>query len=236
MVSFSTRPIENSLNVGELFRQQREARRDTLEEVSQTINISVKYLQGLEAGDYHKLPGNVYTRSFVRAYAKYLGLDQKQCIAQYTTEQNVYSKTKHQTTVDFTKPVERVSRFNLMFTPRLIRSIGLACLALMCVGYLGLKVKAIVTPPMLIVESPASDLLTQQKFIDIAGKTQKETVLAINGQQIVPDPQGNFRETVDLQTGINLIEISAESRHGKFTKVYRQVVVDDTENKESYNK
>ncbi len=68
---------------GENLRREREMRGITLQEISDTTKINVRFLEALETEDFPKLPGGIFTRSFVRAYANYLGLDQEQIMAEY---------------------------------------------------------------------------------------------------------------------------------------------------------
>ncbi|HTV54959.1 MAG TPA: RodZ domain-containing protein [Terriglobia bacterium] len=64
-------------------RREREMRRVSLEEISETTKISVRFLDALENEDFAKLPGGIFVRSFIRAYANYLGLDADSVIAEY---------------------------------------------------------------------------------------------------------------------------------------------------------
>ncbi|MGH9440540.1 MAG: helix-turn-helix domain-containing protein, partial [Terriglobia bacterium] len=68
---------------GENLRREREMRGISLQEISDTTKVSVRFLQALEAEDFAKLPGGIFIRSFIRAYANYLGLDAEQVIAEY---------------------------------------------------------------------------------------------------------------------------------------------------------
>ncbi len=68
---------------GENLRREREMRGVTLQEISVATKISVRFLQDLENEDFRQLPGGIFTRSFIRAYAKYLGLDEERVIAEY---------------------------------------------------------------------------------------------------------------------------------------------------------
>ena len=68
---------------GEDLRREREMRGVTLEEISESTKISVRLLSALEADDFTKLPGGVFTRSFIRSYAQYLGLDEEHVLAEY---------------------------------------------------------------------------------------------------------------------------------------------------------
>jgi cytoskeletal protein RodZ len=68
---------------GENLRREREMRGVTLEEISASTKISVRFLKALEDEDLARVPGGIFTRSFVRAYAKYLGLDEDHVMAEY---------------------------------------------------------------------------------------------------------------------------------------------------------
>ena len=57
-------------------RSLREARGLTLADICQATKISVKNLEALENGEFHRLPPPVYTRSYLKAYARLLGEDE----------------------------------------------------------------------------------------------------------------------------------------------------------------
>lgn len=68
---------------GDNLRREREMRGISLEEISDTTKISVRFLELLEAEEFAKLPGGIFIRSFIRSYANYLGLDEEQVMAEY---------------------------------------------------------------------------------------------------------------------------------------------------------
>jgi cytoskeletal protein RodZ len=53
----------------------------SLEEISTATKISIRFLQAIENEELSKLPGGIFTRSFVRTYARYLGLDEERVLA-----------------------------------------------------------------------------------------------------------------------------------------------------------
>ena len=53
----------------------------SLEEISAATKISIRFLQAIENEELSKLPGGIFTRSFVRTYARYLGLDEERVLA-----------------------------------------------------------------------------------------------------------------------------------------------------------
>jgi cytoskeleton protein RodZ len=62
--------------VGDTLRRTRLKRNLQLEEISNELKISTRILQAIENDQYDKLPGGVFARSFVRQYARMLGLDE----------------------------------------------------------------------------------------------------------------------------------------------------------------
>ncbi len=68
---------------GENLQREREMRGVTLQEISASTKIGVRFLQALETEDFGKVPGGIFTRSFIRAYARYLGLDEESVLAEY---------------------------------------------------------------------------------------------------------------------------------------------------------
>ncbi len=69
---------------GEQLRLAREARGITLREISEQTRISTRYLEAIEADDYKRLPGGIFNKSFIKAYAKYIGFDEKEALEAYT--------------------------------------------------------------------------------------------------------------------------------------------------------
>jgi len=70
--------------IGEQLRLAREERGVPLREVSDQTRISIHYLEAIETNDYKRLPGGIFNRSFVKAYARYVGYDEKAAVDGYT--------------------------------------------------------------------------------------------------------------------------------------------------------
>ncbi len=70
--------------IGEQLRLAREERGVPLREVSDQTRISIHYLEAIEANEYNRLPGGIFNRSFVKAYARYVGYDEKKAVEGYT--------------------------------------------------------------------------------------------------------------------------------------------------------
>ena len=64
-------------------RLAREARGIALREISEQTRISMRYLEAIESDDYKHLPGGIFNRSFIRAYAKFVGFDEHTALEDY---------------------------------------------------------------------------------------------------------------------------------------------------------
>ena len=60
---------------GEDLKRERELRQISLREVADATKINIRYLDALERNDFRHLPGGVFNKGFVRAYAEYIGID-----------------------------------------------------------------------------------------------------------------------------------------------------------------
>jgi cytoskeletal protein RodZ len=80
-----------SSTLGEKLRQAREARGISISEVAEQTRISALYLEAIENNDYRTLPGGIFNKGFVKSYAKYVGIDEKEAMQDYNkliAEQN----------------------------------------------------------------------------------------------------------------------------------------------------
>jgi cytoskeletal protein RodZ len=72
-----------STSFGAHLKREREARNVTLEEVAKSTKISKRHLSELEEERFKDLPGGIFNKGFVRAYSKYLGLNEEEMVAEY---------------------------------------------------------------------------------------------------------------------------------------------------------
>jgi cytoskeleton protein RodZ len=68
---------------GDKLKLEREKRKITLEEISASTKIGTRMLQALEGDKFGQLPGGIFNKGFVRAYARVVGLDEEQAVADY---------------------------------------------------------------------------------------------------------------------------------------------------------
>jgi hypothetical protein len=70
------------------------------------------------------------------------------------------------------------------------------------------------TKPKLEISEPSDNSTTHSSDIKVAGKTDQDVTIRINGGPTVVDTQGSFQQTVHLNEGDNKIKIVAEDDAG----------------------
>jgi cytoskeletal protein RodZ len=68
---------------GDKFRKAREKKELSLDDISNVTKISSRMLQAIEQEHFDQLPGGVFNKGFIRAYAKHLGLDSEDAVTDY---------------------------------------------------------------------------------------------------------------------------------------------------------
>jgi cytoskeleton protein RodZ len=72
------------VSLGANLRRERELRGISLKEISEATKISSRLLEALEADRFDILPGGIFRKSFLKSYAKYLGMNEEQVLYEYT--------------------------------------------------------------------------------------------------------------------------------------------------------
>jgi len=72
------------VSLGANLKRERELRGISLEEISKATKISARLLAALEAERFEVLPGGIFRKSFLKSYAKYLGMNEEQVLHEYT--------------------------------------------------------------------------------------------------------------------------------------------------------
>jgi cytoskeletal protein RodZ len=72
--------------LGEELRRRREERGTSLADISEATRIGTRFLKAIESDNFSVLPGGIFTRSFIRAYAKQVGMSEDEAIALYQSQ------------------------------------------------------------------------------------------------------------------------------------------------------
>lgn len=206
--------------LGSKLKEIRELKNISPELAAKKLNINLKYLLAIETDRFDKLPAGLYSRNYIRDYAKLLGLPAAETKKWLNQNLDLVNKTND----PFSKKV--LSRHQFIAFPRLIRNLILSILFLACVLYLATYFKRIVFPPKLEIYQPSKNLKIGENSIEIKGKTETEAEISINGEAVLNSNNGNFSANIQLKKGINNILIKAKKKYSSESSVLRQILVE----------
>jgi transcriptional regulator with XRE-family HTH domain len=206
--------------LGEKLRELRRGQAVSLLMLEGSTRIQRRYLEAMERGRYDELPEPMYTRNFIKAYARALGADESYFIELYEEESGRTDLlTPHRL------PRERVRRARLFVLPRLMTFGAIALVLAGLIGYLGWQVRGMLAPPSIVLDAPNDGLSSDTALVPVSGHVLDDDVtLKVNGDDVIVNDDKSFETTVDLSRGLNIIRIEAVRRYSRTAVVYRRVV------------
>ncbi|RMD51726.1 hypothetical protein D6827_01575, partial [Candidatus Parcubacteria bacterium] len=90
--------------------------------------------------------------------------------------------------------------------------------------YIGWQINFIISPPNVLLLSPAEETFTNEGTLYVEGVIDGDATVLVNGQPTVIGENNKFKTAVDLEKGLNIIEVEAKRRYSKKTVIQRRVV------------
>jgi transcriptional regulator with XRE-family HTH domain len=81
-------PLPSGPSFGAELRRERELRGIPLREIAEATKVNLRFLEALERDDFSGLPGGLFTRGFIRAYAHHIGADADRLVNAYLYQVN----------------------------------------------------------------------------------------------------------------------------------------------------
>lgn len=82
------------VSIGEELKREREYREISLREISDATKINIRMLEAIERDNFAMLPGGIFNRNFIRAYAEFIGLDPEVIIRKYQVQTGTDQEVK----------------------------------------------------------------------------------------------------------------------------------------------
>ncbi|MBI2637019.1 MAG: helix-turn-helix domain-containing protein [Parcubacteria group bacterium] len=218
MTSFVSKPIISSQTVGEQLHKAREGAGLSVDSLSRFLGIKRQYLEAIESGGYSELPGEIYGLEFIKRYASALRMDPRKAAERYRAELKTAQPSAPAWRL-FTNP--GVDQSGARWLSRGLVAAGFAVFA----WYAVLFGKNLLGPPKLAIDAPAEYSKTQDTQVVIQGSVRGGRTVLLNGEALPVGADGSFAEVVSLPAGYHVLRITARSRTGKETSVYRAVLV-----------
>lgn len=217
MVSFQRKKISRAPRVGELLRAARQKAGLSVEKTARELGIASKYLQALENGRDSFLPGEIYTKNFIKKYAELVGLEANNLLSQYIKEKPLANAPN----------LFHPSLSSFWRKPYFLRHSLALTVVVVLIIYLGIGLKGIFSPPPLQLENPLEGVTVEKADLTVKGQTSPETRVQINGREVTSNLRGFFEDQVILQPGLNTIVVTAAKKHGRPKMVTREVIYDE---------
>lgn len=208
--------------VGQILKQEREAKFYSLEEIEKATKIRKELLDALEKGEFHKLPPATFVQGFIKNYGKFLGLDPDKLMAIYKRD---FSDRKNPPKIlqSFSLPMGG-NRFQV--TPARFLTGVVLILVFSFFVYLWVEYKLLSGAPFLEVLQPPDQVKVKTSSVIVSGRTDAEAKVSINNQEIQVDISGKFSQEIKLSESLNTITVSAISKTGKMVTVERKVFLE----------
>lgn len=195
--------------MGEILKEERLAQNIPVKVVAKKLLLKEETLLALEEDNWAQLPEKAYIQGFIKNYADFLGLDSARVLALFRGQ---YDERK------LKKKNNPPAKRRLMFTPNLIVPATLAVGILIFALYLAVQYTSVLSAPKLEITTPQDDLTTTASVVEIAGFTDKDATVSIDGQLIPLDESGKFAYQYKLEEGRNVIEIIVSKHLSPKTK------------------
>jgi cytoskeletal protein RodZ len=218
---FVMRPLETApKKLGEKLRHLRRTQAISLEMLEKMTRVRRHYLEALEWGRYEILPDPLYTRNFIRSYARALQADETYFLELYTEESG-----RTDLLDPHRMPRERVKKASFFVWTKALSALVLLFVAVGVMGYLGWQIKSLLAPPQVIVLNPLDQSAVDSALLLVEGYVQSDEVqVAINGKSVIVNEDKTFEMELDLTRGLNVIKIEAKRRYSRPAIIYRRVV------------
>jgi transcriptional regulator with XRE-family HTH domain len=203
-------PLET---LGEYLAAVRQSLQLSVADVEQKTGICDKYLLNLEAGSYHQLPPDVYVLGFLKKLADLYSIPHDVLLSQYKKEREIINNVAHKVIAPDAGWKTKLS--GLVITPKMITLTGGISLALIAVFYLIFQVLMINRTPSLKIAEPSAGSVVNGSAVSVIGVTDPGSTVAINGQNVFVDSEGNFRTTLGTAAGQKELVVTSQNKFGK---------------------
>lgn len=208
------------IKVGQKFKEKRLEKGLTIEEISDLTKIKSVFLTAIEDGEYKKLPSQAYAQGFVKNYAKFLEMPEKETLAIFKREfdeEQIYKVLPS----NFSEK----KNFSLVSLRKKQTGIFIFFILLSLILYIFIQYRSFFFNPYLEVSKPLNNFKSNSSEVEVMGKTDLDNVVFVNEYPVNVDSNGNFRKVISLFPGKNQIEIKSVNKFNKETLTTREIDV-----------
>ena len=91
-------------------------------------------------------------------------------------------------------------------------------------GYFFYELLPVFRAPKIVLDAPSGDLIVEEPELTLRGHLEGGTRLQVNHEDVYVDEEGEFLQAVWLALGVNVIEMTAENKFGRQSKLVRYII------------
>ncbi|PIP74278.1 MAG: hypothetical protein CO135_03940 [Candidatus Levybacteria bacterium CG_4_9_14_3_um_filter_35_16] len=211
------------VKIGQKLQEVRLEKGLNLDEVASQTKIRHNFLVAIEKGEYSKLPSGAYAQGFVRNYARFLGLPEKETLALFRRE---FDENKHfHVLPDGLAKNKRFSSAGV----RLRQTWVIVFLVFVLIfGFILYQFRSYFFSPQVYIIAPKEGATISSTRFTVLGKTDSNATVTVNGLLVSVDNNGEFKKVINIFPGKSTIIIKAANKFGRQTVVKKEVVVKPT--------
>lgn len=185
-----------------------------IKQLSELTGISAKNIEGIFSGDPARLPSPPYLKGYLWKLGEVLDFNPEEA----------WEEMKKLAAEKSSGKGDEITRNRFSRKPA-NKYLIIGAVALAIILYLGFRFYEISGTPALRVENPAEALIvTVNNRATISGKVSNSDELTVNGEKIEIQANGDWRKDIELQAGINNVEVKAKKFLGREAKIVRQIM------------
>jgi transcriptional regulator with XRE-family HTH domain len=221
---FTKKQITQPIRIGDRLKKHREAAGLSITELAERTKLHTDSIHALETCAFHHLPKEiVYQKLYIKRYATGVGVDPTPLLEAFVEEELQDNQQ------DSYLPALATRQINwLRYRPTAMSLIGTFLVIGSFGTYIGMQMNNLYSPPTLILTTPEDGNINETGITTIAGVTDPEVSVFINGEQVRSNTEGGFSTNIDLQPGVNTIFVSAKKRHGSESNITKHVLYRET--------
>lgn len=213
--------------VGKTLQKARSSQNISLAQASQATRIRTEILEALEASDYSQFASEVYTKGFIKNYAKYLGLEEEKVMALYRRETVQDPKPKKQESTKEEEPRSKRRIQEFIYTRKGLTIIAIIFVAILVGIYALNQLSALLYPPKLALTVPVNldadytgEIFVSGNSFQLEGITSPRTIVRINSELIPIEADNTFSTSeIPLRDSQFVLVISATNQFGRTSTI-----------------
>lgn len=228
----STAPAPQQ-SLGDAFHCARAATGLSIAQVEAATNIRASYIRALEEELFQDLPPDIYLKRILSTLASFYGLEALPLLRQFHAEREAFLRREQQfqrfhldAVSHRNHPVIPVVHGGFVHAHRVAAIAGFSLVVAALLGYVAVQVRTFSAAPTLVLEQPTGDLHVAHRTTLVRGRVDTGAQVRVNNQEVLTDEAGSFEVTYELSRGENVIDVVAQGKNGRVSRVTRTVSAD----------